>query len=124
MREIRNGFKILRKFKVIHRDIKLSNIFIDGQRIVIGDFGFAKTGKEMTGTTLGTPLTMAPEVIVGEHEYSSKTDLWSIGVVFYQLLCGEPPFFGLSHQELMRDIQEKSGENLKFDPSIAISAQS
>lgn len=50
----------------------------------------------MTGTTLGTPLTMAPEMINGDAKYSSKTDLWSIGVIFYQLLYGTPPFFGLS----------------------------
>lgn len=47
---------------------------------MIGDFGLAKTGKEMTGTRLGTPLTMAPEMIEGKN-YSSKTDLWSIGMI-------------------------------------------
>lgn len=91
-----NGFVELRKYNVMHRDLKLSNIFLHDEDIIVGDFGFAKTGKEMTGTTLGTPLTMAPEMINGDAKYSSKTDLWSIGIVFYQLIYGSPPFFGLS----------------------------
>lgn len=67
----------------MHRDIKLANIFVHQNKIVVGDFGFAKTGQEMAGTALGTPITMAPEMIIGETDYSSKADLWSIGVVFY-----------------------------------------
>ncbi len=70
----------------MHRDLKLSNLFVDGETIIVGDFGFAKTGKEMTGTTLGTPLNMAPEMIKGTFKYSSKADLWSLGIVFYRLL--------------------------------------
>jgi serine/threonine protein kinase len=84
LRQIRDGFEELRKKGVIHRDLKLSNIFMHDDRVIIGtnlipgDFGLAKTGKEMTGTRLGTPLTMAPEMIEGKN-YCSKTDLWSIG---------------------------------------------
>lgn len=116
-----NGFMELRKYNVMHRDLKLSNIFLHDETIVIGDFGFAKTGKEMTGTTLGTPLTMAPEMIAGENKYSSKTDLWSIGVIFYQLLQGSPPFFGLSLQELLNDIMKNEGDKLKFSSKINMS---
>lgn len=52
----------------------------------IGDFGFAKSGIEIAETKLGSPLTMAPELLFGEEnnlKYTSKADLWSIGVVFY-----------------------------------------
>ena len=77
------GFVELRNYNVIHRDLKLTNIFLNKNKVVIGDFGFAKTGKNMSGTTLGTPLTMAPEMIKGDSYYTSKTDLWSIGIVFY-----------------------------------------
>ena len=100
LRQIMNGFVELRKYKVMHRDLKLSNIFLHNERVVIGDFGLAKTGKEMSGTKLGTPLMMAPELIEGAREYSSKTDLWSIGILFYQLLYGVVPFFGLSLHEV------------------------
>lgn len=92
LRQIRDGFEELRKQGIIHRDLKLSNIFMHNDRIIIGthesrliqgDFGLAKTGKEMTGTRLGTPLTMAPEMIEGRN-YSSKTDLWSIGMTLFE----------------------------------------
>lgn len=52
-----NGFQKLREFKVLHRDFKLANIFVHNDTLIIGDFGFAKQGVEMTTTLLGTPLT-------------------------------------------------------------------
>ena len=97
----------------MHRDFKLANIFLksDGT-VVIGDFGFAKSGVEMTSTKLGTPLTMAPELIAssGNVSYTSKADLWSIGVVFYHMLQGKYPFFGMSNPELMKDIERKTAK--------------
>lgn len=75
------------------RDFKLANIFVSpGPTVVIGDFGFAKSGSELANTILGTPLTMAPELLEKRKVYSSSTDLWSIGAVFYKLLFGEYPF--------------------------------
>jgi serine/threonine protein kinase len=124
MKQIMNGFVELRKYNVMHRDLKLSNLFLDDETVVIGDFGFAKTGKEMTGTTLGTPLSMAPEMIKGESKYNSKTDLWGIGIIFYQLLFGEPPFFGLSLGELLGDIEKNAGKNLRFPKKIKVSDES
>ena len=49
--------------KIMHRDLKLANIFVNDNQIVIGDFGFAKLGESLTYTKLGTPLYMAPEVL-------------------------------------------------------------
>lgn len=121
LKQIMNGFSELRKYNIIHRDIKLSNIFIHDDTIIVGDFGFAKTGKEMTGTKLGTPLTMAPEIIEGSCYYSSKTDLWSLGVIFYQLLYGSPPFFGLSLSELAASIRGHTGSNLVLPTNPKIS---
>lgn len=54
--------------------------------VVIGDFGFAKAGSDIATTKLGTPLTMAPELLFNDQEdvsYTSKADIWSIGVVYY-----------------------------------------
>lgn len=111
LKQIMNGFQELRKHKIMHRDFKLANIFLmkDGT-VVIGDFGFAKSGVEMTNTKLGTPLTMAPELIQsnGNVSYTSKADLWSIGVVFYHMLQGRYPFFGMSNAELIKDIEKKT----------------
>lgn len=111
--QILNGFQELRKQNVIHRDLKLENIFITGQKVVLGDFGAAKIVKEMTSTTVGTPLNMAPEVMAGE-DYNHKSDLWSIGILFYRLLVGKTPFFALSIGQLKHKALTKSGKNLDF----------
>ena len=76
----------MRKKKILHRDFKLANLFVNDERLVIGDFGFAKLGSNMAKTILGTPLTMAPELLNADTEdiiYNSKADLWGVGVVFY-----------------------------------------
>lgn len=113
LRQIKDAFVELRKYNIIHRDLKLSNIFLSGDRVVVGDFGFAKAGKELSKTKLGTPLSMAPEILSGAP-YSAKADLWSIGVIFYHLLFGQPPFFGLSLGELAQNIKGKGGANLSL----------
>jgi serine/threonine-protein kinase ULK/ATG1 len=113
MKEIISGLKELRSRNVIHRDLKLENIFIRNKSIVLGDFGSSKVVKEMTSTTVGTPLNMAPEVLAG-NDYNNKSDLWSIGMVFYELLTGKPPFFALSMGELKNKILLKSGQNLNL----------
>ena len=53
--QIMNGFRELHKYKIMHRDFKLANIFLNDDTVVIGDFGFAKSGSEMASTKLGTP---------------------------------------------------------------------
>ncbi len=91
--QIMNGFRELHIHQIMHRDVKLANMFLKEDTIVIGDFGFAKQGVEATKTRLGTPITMAPELLMSkETSYTNKADLWSIGVVFYQLLFGKNPF--------------------------------
>lgn len=65
LKQIMNGFQVLHKHKVMHRDFKLANIFLNDDTVVIGDFGFAKAGFDMAQTKLGTPLTTAPEIHVG-----------------------------------------------------------
>ncbi|XP_073072238.1 serine/threonine-protein kinase 33 isoform X9 [Manis javanica] len=98
---------------IVHRDLKLENImvkssFIDANNemnlnIKVTDFGLAvkKQGRSeaMMQTTCGTPIYMAPEVI-NAHYYSQQCDIWSIGVIMYILLCGEPPFLASSEEKL------------------------
>jgi serine/threonine-protein kinase ULK2 len=62
LKQIMNGFQVLRKHRVMHRDFKLANIFLHDDTLVIGDFGFARAGFDMAQTNLGTPLTKAPEL--------------------------------------------------------------
>lgn len=73
----------------------------------------------MTTTLLGTPLTQAYEIITADRtkdlSYSSKADLWSIGVVYYQMLYGDYPFFGISIPELVKNVKKKVN-NFTFPP--------
>jgi serine/threonine protein kinase len=122
LKQIMNGFTELRKRKILHRDFKLANIFVNNDQLIIGDFGFAKAGVEMATTKLGSPLTMAPELLFNNDDdlnYNSKADIWSIGVVYYQMLFGEPPFFGLSVPELIRNIKKNCENNLKFPMPVS-----
>lgn len=65
----------------------------------------------MAETILGTPLTQAYEILTADRSkdlsYTSKADLWSIGVVYYQMLYGDYPFFGFSVPDLIRDVKKK-----------------
>lgn len=112
---------------MLHRDFKLANIFINNDTLIIGDFGFAKQGVEMTTTLLGTPLTQAYEIITADRtkdlSYSSKADLWSIGVVYYQMLYGDYPFFGVTIPELVRNVKKKV-LNFTFPSDPVVSEES
>ncbi len=74
-------------------------------QVIIGDFGLAKSGSDIASTILGTPINMAPELMdtTGclDLEYGSKADIWSLGIVFYQLLQGDYPFKGLNLTEIV-----------------------
>ena len=88
------GFKSLISINILHRDMKPGNIFLKNGKIKIGDFGFCKqldTREGLAQTQLGSPLYMAPEVLFGNN-YDLKADIWSIGVIYYELLYGICPF--------------------------------
>lgn len=88
--------KYLHCHRVIHRDLKLGNLFLnDKMEVKIGDFGLA-TKLEFDGerkrTICGTPNYIAPEVLEGKQGHSYEVDIWSIGVIIYTLIIGKPPF--------------------------------
>ncbi len=91
----------------MHRDFKAANVLLQNGVCKIADLGFAKQVKEesMTNTVLGTGLTMAPEVHQ-ERAYGRKADIWSVGVVFYQLIYGDYPFKGLSDHDILLKIKK------------------
>lgn len=96
MLQMLDGVGFLHRSKVIHRDLKLGNLFLDrGDEIKIGDFGLAckvQFDGERKRTLCGTPNYIAPEVLEGKNGHSYEVDLWSIGVVMYTCLVGKPPF--------------------------------
>ena len=81
--------------KIIHRDLKAQNIFLTKTgRIKLGDFGIAKvlnSTMENAKTMVGTPYYLSPEIVEG-RPYSFKSDIWSLGVLFYEMCSLKPPF--------------------------------
>jgi len=101
---------------VVHRDIKPSNIMIlKNGEIRVADFGIARvmsSSKTQTGAVLGTPSYMSPEQISGQ-KIDGRSDLFSLGVVFYELLTGEKPFHGDSIGTLMYKITSTAPRPLR-----------
>ena len=124
-KQILNGFEELRRLKVMHRDVKLANIFLHNDRVIIGDFGFAKSGIETTTTKLGSPLNMAPEIYLpdGHVTYDSKIDIWSIGIMIYQLHYGRIPWEVENEQELKLMVGKYSGDNLPIPSDGQVSTE-
>jgi len=92
---------------IAHRDLKPENLLVTGEGfdfIKISDFGLSKDfGTENLKTSCGTPDYVAPEVLRGTS-YDHSVDIWSIGVITYILLCGFPPFFGNTEQQIFNKI--------------------
>lgn len=93
--------------RIIHRDMKPQNILIGAGSVVkLCDFGFARAMSSNTvvlRSIKGTPLYMAPE-LVREQPYNHTADLWSLGVILYELFVGQPPFYTNSVYALIRHI--------------------
>ncbi len=119
LKQILCGFTELHLKKIMHRDFKLANVFLHQGMAIIGDFGFAKAGVEMTTTRLGTPFNMSPELLLNKNApYTNKSDIWSIGVVFYQLIYGKLPFPALTLDELKDKVIRYSGSRLYFNENF------
>jgi len=107
---------------IVHRDIKPANIMIlNNGEVKVADFGIARvmaTSKTQTGVVLGTPSYMSPEQIAGK-KVDGRSDLFSLGVVLYELISGEKPFNGDSIATLMYNITTSAPPDIKeFSPGI------
>ncbi|HEV7387784.1 MAG TPA: serine/threonine-protein kinase [Gemmatimonadaceae bacterium] len=101
LREVGEALAYAHNRNVIHRDIKPDNIIIDEEtgRAMVTDFGIARALTDMgdsrltaTGMAIGTPAYMSPEQSAGDRAIDGRSDLYSLGVVGYQMLCGQTPF--------------------------------
>ncbi|KAI5160568.1 polo-like kinase 1 [Nematocida ausubeli] len=101
-----------RECSVVHRDMKLANLFLDdGFNIKVGDFGLAAVidREERKKTICGTPNYIAPEVLFGsEGGHSFEVDIWSVGVVVYTMIVGKPPFQKSDVKEIYKSIKTNS----------------
>jgi len=116
----------MNKNNIIHRDLKLGNILIKytdetKKKFIpkLGDYGLSKELKDqqVTGTHLGTPATMAPEIMM-DRKYNEKSDLWSIGIMIYQLHFKEFPYKGFNEQEILKQIKFNNPIKQPEDPQL------
>ena len=118
--EVADALDTAHRAGVVHRDVKPANILLSSDgRVLVADFGIAKAGGDLTATnaTLGTAKYLAPEQVRGSS-VDGRADVYSLGVVLYEALCGRPPFSGDNetaialqrlHQEPMRPRNVRAG---------------
>ena len=97
---------------VVHRDVKPANVMYDqaGDEVRVMDFGIARitdSSRTKTGMVLGTPSYMSPEQLLG-RKVDGRSDLYSLGVMLYQMACGQLPFVGQSMGQLMLRIANEA----------------
>jgi len=109
-RQIVNGFKALYAKNIIHRDIKPANILLHEGTAKITDFGFARViegDMEKSGqfSKVGTPLYMSPQIL-DDQKFSAKCDIWSFGMMLYEMLYGKTPWTANSPYQLFQNIKK------------------
>jgi tetratricopeptide (TPR) repeat protein len=122
-REICKALEAAHEQGVVHRDLKPQNIMVDNNgRVLVMDFGIARSMEDVglthTGALVGTPAFMSPEQAKGE-KIDTRTDLFSFGVIFYEMLTGKPPYesetlMGL----LLKRVQERPTAPIELDKQI------
>jgi serine/threonine-protein kinase ULK/ATG1 len=105
MQQLASGFRELRAKNILHRDLKLSNILMTEASpratLKIADFGLSRfLDTNLAQTWLGTPLYMAPEIFQVGAGYDSKADIWSLGMVLYEMIAGHLPFTAHGREEI------------------------
>lgn len=119
MSQIVSGVNYLHSNRIIHRDLKLGNLFLnDNLQVKIGDFGLAakiEFDGERKRTMCGTPNYIAPEIL-SKKGHSFEVDIWSLGCIMYTLMVGRPPFETPSLKETYAKIA-----NCNYTFTIALS---
>ena len=116
-----SAMRAAHQHSVLHRDLKPENIFLtndgDGdEQVRVLDFGIAKLAEPASpssgattqrGALVGTPCYMAPEQLFGEGEVDHRADIWSLGVIFYEMLTGGRPYEGDNTRQLMKRVSSE-----------------
>ncbi len=120
--EIVAGLDYAHRHGVIHRDIKPDNVLFHDGRALVADFGIALARSRgdggaritKTGMSLGTPEYMSPEQAAAEETVDSRTDIYALGAVLYEMLAGEPPFSGPSPQAILARVMREEPRPLSL----------
>jgi putative nucleotidyltransferase with HDIG domain len=131
-KQITSALSEAHKHGIVHRDLKPENVFISNHPdypdyVKLLDFGIAKlagdastSGQTMPGTVLGTPVYMSPEQCRGAAELDHRSDLYSLGVMLYEMLTGTPPFLSESYVEIMSaHLQQPPIAPVELNPKIS-----
>ena len=124
MKETADALGLAHAMGIIQRDVKPDNILLEGTRgrVMVTDFGIAKALSDAgtltgTGVAIGTPSYMSPEQAAGEREIDARSDLYSLGIVAYEMLIGELPFHAPTVPGiLMKHIAEPTPDILQRRP--------
>jgi tRNA A-37 threonylcarbamoyl transferase component Bud32/DNA-binding response OmpR family regulator len=128
LKEIARSLKVVHEAGIIHRDLKPPNVMLrDDGSVVLIDFGLARSllsgdGSTRTGVLRGSPYYMSPEQAQGET-LDARTDLYSLGVMLYEMLAGKKPYLGASaidvlQQHVMAPVPELPPRNLAYQPLL------
>jgi DNA-binding response OmpR family regulator len=128
LKEIARSLKVVHEAGIIHRDLKPPNVMLrDDGSVVLIDFGLARSllsgdGSTRTGVLRGSPYYMSPEQAQGES-LDARTDLYSLGVILYEMLAGKKPYLGASaidvlQQHVMAPVPELPVHHLSYQPLL------
>ncbi|MFO8074161.1 MAG: protein kinase [Polyangia bacterium] len=121
------------RHEIVHRDMKPENVFLSTdaagrESVKLLDFGVAKIQQGMdsenlthtrTGTVLGTPYYMSPEIARGGRRFDHRVDLWAVGVMLYEMVSGQRPFEGEGYNEILASILMEDARPLReVAPSV------
>ncbi len=126
MRDVCDALEYAHRHNVIHRDIKSENIIISKNgNAIVTDFGIARASEgtriTQTGISIGTPEYMSPEQAKGEEKIGQTSDIYSAGIVLYEMLTGKVPFSAATPLGVaMKHVQEVPGSPRNFDSSIPV----
>ena len=123
--DIATGMSVAHQSGVIHRDLKPANVLIDDAGLVkVVDFGVAAAQQQgdtqltKTGYVIGSPKYMAPEQILGK-KVDERADIYSLGIILYEMLSGEPPYHRGDHMAVMyQHVQGKARSPIEINPKI------
>ncbi len=123
IRQISSALDIVHEFGILHRDVKPGNVLItDDKTAILTDFGIARivdSNLTITRELLGSPAYMAPEAFNSSLKKDQRSDIFSLGIIAYELLTGVKPFYGETIGEIMDAINNKHPvEPIKINPNL------